>query len=569
MLQLEGSRLLIVDDEQRNTRLLADIFRAEGCDVHELNNSCNALKTVASYEPDLIILDVMMPGKNGFELTREIKSHEAWKHIPIILLTALADRDSCVSGLEAGAEDYVSKPFNRRELCARVNNLLKLKKLHDFQNQNIRLLEQYDPVTGLPRKEILLEIANTLFKKKKGSSFCVCVCEIDLDQTLIGLLSSQDRDMSEKQISRTVVERMSAIFPPGILMGCLGPGKFGVVLEASENEAASQLRLLQHRLQQPFLIHSQEFHLKFSIGYMPPDQPTQEWRVLFNKAEMALLEAKKEGGNLLKKFIPEMDAENYERWWLSQALFQALREQQFEVYFQPLVDIHKETLVGFEALLRWQHPDKGFISPARFIPLAEENGHIYDLSLWMIEQVCQQIVAWRSIGPRVRMAINISPAQLYRDDFTEDFVDIFSRYHLTPNDFELELTESSLMDPKGGGQLQALWRQGFDIAIDDFGTGYSNLEYLKKYPFNRLKIDRSFISNICESSDDIAIVKAILAIAEHMGFKVIAEGIETVQQLEKLRELGCHEAQGFYFSKPVPATIAADMLRYGLKPSQS
>ncbi|AZZ92202.1 EAL domain-containing protein [Hahella sp. KA22] len=562
---LTGSRLLIVDDEQRNTKLLTDIFRAQGFDAFPLNDANEVIGAVASYEPDLIILDVMMPGKTGFELTREIKAQEHWKHIPIILLTALADRDSCVSGLECGAEDYVSKPFNRRELLARVNNLLKLKKLHDFQHQNLRLLEEYDSVTGLPKKDILMELIDTLIKQKSNANVCVCVCEVDMDQTLIGLLSSHDRDQSERQVSRAVVERMSSIFPPGMLLGCLGSGKYGVVLEADEETGAGHLRKLQQKLSLPIMVEGQEFFLKFSVGYAPPPHPRLEWMVLFNHAEIAGLEARKEGSNLVKRFAPEMDVENHERWWMSRALFQAVREQQFEVYYQPQVDILHESLVGFEALLRWKTPEKGHISPARFIPLAEENGQIYDISLWMMEQVCQQIALWKRAGKRLRMAINISPVQLHRDEFTQDFVDLFTRYHLSPNDFELELTETSLMDPKGGGQLRELWSQGFDIAIDDFGTGYSNLEYLRKYPFNRLKIDRSFISNICDSGDDSAIVKAILAIAEHMGFKVIAEGIETADQLKRLRSLGCHEAQGFLFSRPAPAANATAMLFNGLK----
>ena len=560
MLQLEGSRLLIVDDEPRNTKLLADIFKNQGCDVFPVNQSSLVLESLTSYEPDLIILDVMMPGKTGFELTREIKANPQWKHIPIILLTALADRDSCIAGLECGAEDYVSKPFNRRELGARVNSLLKLKKMHDFQVQNIRLLEAYDSITGLPKKEILLEFANALLKDKKTSDISVVICEVEMGQSLLGLVSEQDQDMLEQMVCRGVVERISSIFPPGFLLGCLGSGKFGVVLEAEAQEAELLTRLLQHKLAQPFTVQQHEFFLRFSLGYTSPPHESMDWRVLFNKAELALLVAKREGGSLIKKFEPEMDIENYDHWWLSQALHQAVREQQFEVYYQPQVAIKDGAIDAFEALMRWNHPEKGFISPARFIPLAEENGLIYDLSLWMVEEVCKQIIAWKASGYCVRVAINITATQLHREEFTTDFLELFSRYDLTPNDFELELTESSLMDPKSGGQLKQLWEKGFDVAIDDFGTGYCNLEYLKKYPFNRLKIDRSFVSNICESGDDTAIVKAILAIAEHMGLKIIAEGIESPEQLNKLYELGCHEAQGYYFGRPSPASEATAML---------
>jgi len=474
MLQLEGSRLLIVDDEPRNTKLLADIFNIQGCDVFPVNQSSLVVDSLISYEPDLIILDVMMPGKTGFELAREIKANPKWEHIPIILLTALADRDSCIAGLECGAEDYVSKPFSRRELSARVNSLLKLKKLHDFQLQNIRLLKTYDSITGLPKREMLLEFANALLKDNKTSDITVVICEVEIGQSLLGLFSDQDQDIIEQLVSRGVIERISSIFPPGFLLGCLGAGKFGLVLEAEEREAELLTRLLKHKLTQPFTIQQREFFLKFSLGYTSPPHQSLDWRILFNKAEMALLVAKRDGGSLIKKFEPEMDVENYEHWWLSQALHQAVREQQFEVYYQPQVLIKNGSIDAFEALMRWNHPEKGFISPTKFIPLAEENGLIYHLSLWMVEEVCKQIVEWKSSGHSVRVAINISAVQLHREEFTTDFLELFGRYNLTPDDFELELTESSLMDPKSGGQLQELWEKGFDIAIDDFGTGYSS-----------------------------------------------------------------------------------------------
>lgn len=564
MLNVKGSRLLIVDDEPRNTRLLADIFKAQGFDIREINQSLEVINAVTQYEPDLIILDVMMPGKSGFELTREIKSHEAWKHVPIILLTALADRDSCIEGLECGAEDYVSKPFNRRELTARVTSLLKLKKLHDFQYQNVRLLEQYDSMTGLPKREILLQFAHSLFANKEKNRVCVAICEIEFDQYLLGHLASVDRDQFECQVCRTVVERISGIFPPGILLGSLGVGKVGIVLEAIEEVAQTQLRLLQHRLTQPLMVDGKEFYLKFAIGYVPLQQQTIEWKVLFNQAELAVQAAKKDGPNLIKKFQPKMDAENFERWWVSQALFHAIQRQQLEVFYQPQVDIRYQAMVGFEALLRWHHPEKGMISPAKFIPLAEENGSIYDIGLWVIEESCKQIAYWRSLGRSTRVAINVSALQLHRDDFANDFLQLLQRYQLNLSDVELELTESCLIDPNSGKQLRKLWQKGVEIAIDDFGTGYCNLEYLKKYSFNRLKIDRSFITNICESTDDVAIVKAIIAIAENMGLKVIAEGTETPQQLKKLLQLGCYEVQGYYFSVPVRADVATSMLTHGL-----
>ncbi len=562
MLQVEGSRLLIVDDEPRNTRLLADIFRARGHDVLALNDSNQVIGAVARYEPSLIILDVMMPGRSGLDLARELKADENSKSIPIILLTALADRDSCVEGLETGAEDFVGKPFNQRELCARVNNLLKLKRLVDFQTHNLRLLKEYDPTSGLPRKDMFIQFSRSLFKQLPRNSLCIGICHVDLDQALLGF-DRETRNKFEGQISRSVVERMASIFPPGILLGSFGFGKFGFILEATEEESVAHIRQLQNRLTQPVVIDQREVFLKLAIGYVAPSEQKGDWEVLLAQAEMALMAAQRDSGHFVKAFVPEMDIANQERWWISQALYPALRNDEFEVYYQPQINLSDEKLVGFEALMRWRHPEKGFISPATFIPLAEESGQIYDLSLWMIDTVCQQVKSWHEAGLNPRTAINVSAVQLHREAFTEDLMGRLGKYGLCPADFELELTEGSLMDPKSGSQLEQLQSQGFDIAIDDFGTGYSNLEYLKRFPFNRLKIDRTFIRHICDSNSDLAIVQAILTIAKQMGSKVIAEGVETTSQLQKIRELGCDEAQGFYYSRPVSQRRATDILAVG------
>ncbi len=552
MLRLEGSRLLVVDDEPRNTRLLADIFTSNGCDVLPLNDSAQVLEAIPRYEPDLIILDVLMPGLSGFELTKEIKSREEWRGIPIILLTALDDRDFCIHGLECGAEDYVAKPFSQRELCARVNNLLMLKKLHDFERRNLQLLKEYDSLSGLPKKEIFLDFTKSMFKDSSPGDVSIGICEVELSNLLIGL-EEEVRAHSERVIYQAVVERMLSIFPPGVLLGCFGAGKFGFVLETDTTAAGDHLRKLQGRLSLPVLVDNKQIYLLFSISYVEPPMRNCSWEEDFAKAELALLEAKREGGNTLKRFVPQMNSLSYERWWISQSLLQALHNNQLDMHFQPQVEVANEQLVGLEALIRWHHPKKGFISPAKFIPIAEENGQIYPVGLWVIDRVCQQVAHWKSKGINTRTAINISGAQLHKEEFTRDFVKIFSKYNLAPQELELELTESSIMDPRSDSQLQELRNYGFDIAIDDFGTGYSSLAHLKKYPFNHLKIDRTFICQICDSSDDTAIVKAVLAIARHMGIQVIAEGVETLAQLEKVKQLGCHKVQGYYYSKPLPA----------------
>ena len=224
MMQLRGSKLLVVDDEPVNTSLLATIFRRQGCDVMVLNRSTVVLDTITSYEPDLIILDVMMPELSGYDLTKQIKTHDGMRHIPVVLLTALGDQQSRVLGLESGAEDYVTKPFNRRELLARCTNLLKLKQFNDFLKQNLRLLQEYDNLTGLPNKKLLREVTEAIFLKTEGNQVSFAICETELNRSAIHNLAQGQYEFEESQLHRGIVERIVNTLPKSALIGCLGEG---------------------------------------------------------------------------------------------------------------------------------------------------------------------------------------------------------------------------------------------------------------------------------------------------------------------------------------------------------
>jgi EAL domain-containing protein (putative c-di-GMP-specific phosphodiesterase class I) len=285
-------------------------------------------------------------------------------------------------------------------------------------------------------------------------------------------------------------------------------------------------------------------------------------QTLLTNADAAMYSAKKQGRNNVQVFAADMNTSFPERLKLETDLRRALERREFELHYQPMIDIQLGRMVGMEALLRWRHPDRGLVSPAEFIPLAEETGLIIPIGRWVLEEACAQNKAWQNKGlGKLRVSVNISAVQFRQKDLLETIARALTQSGLAPEDLEVEITESTVMQNASEAivTLERLSRTGVLISIDDFGTGYSSLSYLKSFPLNTLKIDRSFIRDISVDKDDAAIVRAIIGLAHNLRLKVVAEGVETEQQLEYLRSLESDEYQGYYCSRPL---AVADFERY-------
>jgi len=285
--------------------------------------------------------------------------------------------------------------------------------------------------------------------------------------------------------------------------------------------------------------------------------------VLIERARAAAARARGEGENHVEFFSESMSRWAFERLTLEQSLRNALKNEELVVYYQPRIDIESREIIGMEALVRWIHPQFGLVSPGQFIPLAEETGLIVPIGDWILREACRQNAEWRAAGlPRVRVSVNLSPIQFTRPDLHESVVDALSCAGLDADGLELEVTESLLMnDPaETASVLGRLQSEGIHISIDDFGTGYSSLSYLKRFPINALKIDRSFVTDVTSNPDDAAIATAIILMGHSLKLTVVAEGVETENQLEFLKVLQCNEVQGYLFSPPVPADRARDLL---------
>jgi len=337
-------------------------------------------------------------------------------------------------------------------------------------------------------------------------------------------------------------------------------------IEHADDAALSAKKMLA-ALAAPHQIEGSDLHISVSIGISIYPDDGQDAQTLIKCADTAMYYAKENGRNNFKFFEPDMNTRAVQRQSIESSLRQALDRQEFVLHYQPKIDLQSGTIVGAEALIRWQHPQRGLLSPGEFVPIAEDSGLIRPIGLWVLREACRQAQTWLQAGlPPITVAVNTSALELRADDFLENLRAILEETQIEPRYLELELTESVLMrEAKSTGSLlQAIADLGVKLAIDDFGTGYSSLSYLSRFPIDTLKIDQSFVNRMNGNPDDANIVSAVINMGKSLRQRVIAEGVETPEQLACLLTLHCDEGQGYYFSRPVPADALATLLQTGL-----
>jgi diguanylate cyclase (GGDEF)-like protein len=420
----------------------------------------------------------------------------------------------------------------------------------------ISYMARHDALTDLPNRVLFHEqLDEALTHTKTGEALAVLCLDVDHFKGVNDTLGHSVGD----RLLRAVSERLRQNLGERDIIARIGGDEFVVVqCGAPQPKAATALAMrLIEAVAIPYELDGHQIVVGLSIGIaISPDDGRDSHQLLKN-ADMALYRAKADGRGVCRFFEPDMDARMQERRVLELDLRKALADGEFELFYQPLVDVRTETITGFEALLRWQHPQRGMVAPLEFIPLAEETGLIVPIGDWALRQACRQAVQW---PPQVKVAVNLSPIQFKSKSLLTTVVTALSASGLSPNRLELEITESCLLHDSE--QTLALLNQlrhlGVRISMDDFGTGYSSLSYLRKFPFDKIKIDGSFIRGM--SSDGLAIVRAVTAMSASLGLTTTAEGVETAEQMQLLRTEGCTEAQGYFFSRPRPAAEIGELL---------
>ncbi|AFZ23850.1 diguanylate cyclase (GGDEF) domain-containing protein [Cylindrospermum stagnale PCC 7417] len=442
-----------------------------------------------------------------------------------------------------------------------ANTSQTLHKLDEL----IHYITNYDDLTGLPNRDLFCTRLHQTLSQPDKDQRLVAVLLLGIDD-FTGLSHALEHETSNLLL-RAIAQRLTTCMAQTDILAHLIGDEFAIArMEIPTFESVIKLsQLLLSTLAKPFSIQGSLIRITASIG-MTINQVDDSNNVdqLLQQARMALYQAKQQGRGQYRFYSPEINAHLQEQLALDNALHGALERHEMLVYYQPLIDLHSRQVTATEALVRWQHPTQGLVSPAKFIPIAEANGLIVPLGEWVLRTACAQNRAWQLAGlSPIRISVNLSARQFEQPNLVEIVSQVLQETGLEASYLELEVTESFLMADiqQSIKTLEKLRELGISLALDDFGTGYSSLNYLKRLPVNKLKIDRSFVQDVMSNPDSAAVTDAIIALAKSLRLKITAEGVETQEQLEYLQMRGCHEAQGFYFSRPVATDTIPQMLK--------
>jgi diguanylate cyclase (GGDEF)-like protein len=566
-------KLLLVDDVADNRVVLSRRFLRSGFEIHEADGGIAALEMIDREAFDAVLLDIVMPGLDGLEVLKRVRATHSSSRLPVIMVTARTENTDVAQALGLGANDYVTKPVDFAVALARVNAQIARKRAEDALEQHVCELEEtnrrlqaeiaareesetrvqhltkHDNLTGLGNGVVLREkLARTLADHTRAS---LLFMDIDDFKSINETLGHSIGD----EVLRGVACRLIDCAAPSDTVVRWAANEFAILsLDATSPDRAAKLAsLITESVAGPDPVDGHKVVLSCSVGIAmaPADGPDAD--TLLRSAEMALRGAKASARGKWRFFEPEMNERAQTRRVLELDLRHALEARQLDIHFQPLLNLERGELSGFEALLRWKHPERGMVSPAEFMPLAEFSGLITVFGRWVLHRACAEAVKWPS---DLKVAVNLSAAQFKTGSLGEDVFIALASSGLPASRLELEITETALLDEDAGtgATLHHLRNMGVRISMDDFGTGYSSLSYLRSFPFDKIKIDQSFVRNLVNQPESVAIVRAVTSMAKSLKITTTAEGVETQEQLNLLREEGCTEVQGFLISRPLPVS---------------
>ncbi len=593
----DRAQVLIIDDEPHIRNILCEALKVNyGCQTAA--SAEEGLEILESDSFSLVISDINMKGITGLEMVPEILA--VAPDTVVIIMSGAQAMENAIGALRAGAFDYLMKPFDLRLVEAAVRRgvehyqLCVSKRQYEMRleqevrertadllattiqleaeiaeknraEERLNYLAYHDLLTELPNRVLFQDRLGQALSaaKRENQRIAVLLLSIDRFKSVSETLGSESAD----KLVCDVAERLTISMREGDTLAYWGSDEFAFLFNQLEKneDAISISKRLQATLQPGFPLAGDEIYLTASIGIALHPLNGQDETTLMKNAAAALAQAKQLGGNNYQFYTAEMNAKALRRFSLESSLRRALEREEFVLHFQPKVDVNTWKISGAEALIRWNHPERGLVSPAEFIPLAEETGLIAPIGEWVLNRLCIQLKESTVSAPNLILSSNISARHFQDPNFFLTVMSMLDTVGVEPRNLELELTESSIMTALDSGirTLNAFRDAGIRISIDDFGTGFSSLAYLKRLPIDILKIDRSFVHDASTDPDDAALVMAIITLAHNLRLKVIAEGVETEDQLRFLHLLRCDEIQGYLFSKPLPVDDFKQLLCEG------
>ncbi len=556
--------VLTIEDDQDLRRGITAFLRDIGFKVLEAENGHRGLELFERERPDLVLTDLKMPVMDGFTVISTIANRNP--DIPVVAISGTGVVNDAVEAIRLGAWDFITKPITdlgeletiagkvlarAEERRERRNHLLGLEDLVEKQSRRLSDLANVDALTGLPAKSHLEELFQQALLSR-GLHGNPALLSIDLDN-LRSVNHTYGHDHGDLLLMEAGKRIKSLVQPFGEI--CRLSGATFALLTSTHADLPHVVREIKTCVEAPFSVFGQEFFLGVSVGIALFPADGESFEKLVRNADIALSEAKALGGNRHLFYSAGLSQRLREHMKLETLLRRALEREEYALHYQPKVDAETRRIVGMESLLRWYPAGaKEPVSPESFIPILEETGMIVPVGEWVLHTACSQYVAWRSAGmPALRLSVNVSACQFDSGTLSDMVARVLEQTGMDPSCLCLELTESIVMRDMQQtlATLGTLADRGVKLSLDDFGTGFSSLAYLRRMPLHELKIDRSFIMNLPGDGNVAAITESIIAMAHSLNLTVVAEGVETKEQLDFLAARRCQEIQGFYFSRPL------------------
>ncbi|HLS85232.1 MAG TPA: EAL domain-containing protein [Burkholderiales bacterium] len=575
--------VLLIEDNPGDARLIREML-AEAPAVSSPSPPTGSLFTVRCAErlsqgldllsaaskggaaPALVLLDLSLPDSFGLETFAKVYAHSPG--VPIIVLTGNDDQTVALSAVKGGAQDYLVKSRLEPELLLRAMQYAIERKRYQVQLEH---QANYDSLTGLPNRNLLHDrMGQAVYAQRQPRAMAVVFIDLDNFKFVNDSLGHGAGD----RLLKGMAERLRTVLREGDTVARLGGDEFVLILndQGGEESIYRALQRITAAVSRPMDVDGHELTVTCSAGVSLYPQDGRDVDTLLRNADAAMYRAKEHGRNNVQFYTAEMNARVSERVALETALRRALERRELALHYQRKIDLRTGGHAGAEALLRWNHPEWGLLRPDRFIALAEETGLIVPIGEWVLREACLQARAWRDAGLEPgRVSVNLSPRQFRQEGLVRAVSRVIEETGIEPREVEFEITESTVMHnvQKAIATLHGLKSLGVELSVDDFGTGYSSLAYLKDFPIDTLKIDRSFVRDIGrgraedDAGDEGVIAQAVISLGHALHLKVIAEGVETEEQLAFLRRHGCDEVQGFYFGEPVAPAAFERLLRAG------
>ena len=553
--------VLIVEDDADQRRSIVDYLEDSGLTTYEAASGEEGIAIFRQRRPDVVFTDLNMANGHGLHLITQLREESPLT--PVVVISGTGMITDAVESMKRGAWDFITKPVRKlsdleelcRKLLARANEEKERQRSSEQSAKDYHFQRLHDALTGLPNR---LQLGD-LFRPRTGAGLRMCLILLDLNNFKVVNANFGHRVAND--LLCQVAARLTATCSGSDILAHLGGDEFAILTTYGETSTDAFIASLQEVFAAPFSASNQELFVSASMGVASWPGDGSGVEELLRCANIALCRTKERGRTTVQYYDPVLGEHVRGRIELETSLRRALERHEFTLHYQPQIEVASGKMAGVEALVRWQRSDGALVNPVDFIPVLEESGLIIPVGEWILKRACRQYVEWQKLGaPSFMLSVNISATQFKSGTLPATVIRILKDTGMNPEHLCLEVTESIVMDDVEDTvrTLTTLRELGLSLSIDDFGTGYSSLSYLRRMPISELKIDRSFISTIPKDQNNTVIVNSIISMAQYLNIRVVAEGVETLEQLQQLSQCQCQMVQGFYFSKALSPELIVD-----------